>query len=163
MQHIRSHPSFPVHGPEHHSLVPAVILTCLRNSGVSVTDEQILTAAERGQSIAGGACAFFGACGAALGGGIAIAVLTGATPLDGEKRRFVQQATRSVLGDIAAYDAARCCQRDSWLALRALSKWMAERMGISLEAAARVACSQFADNRECIHRQCPLWPSGQSD
>jgi hypothetical protein len=158
MQHIRSHPSFPIHGPEHHSLVPAVILATLRNSGTPVTDEQILKAIERGKTIAGGACAFFGACGAAVGAGIAVSVLTGATPLDGEKRRFIQQATGSVLAEIAAYDAPRCCQRDSWLALRALSKLLAEEMGISLATAAPIACSQFAENKECIHESCPLWP-----
>jgi MoaA/NifB/PqqE/SkfB family radical SAM enzyme/ubiquinone/menaquinone biosynthesis C-methylase UbiE len=159
MQHIRSHPSFPIHGPEHHAMVPAVILTALRNSGVSVTDDQISTAIERGRTIAGGACAFFGACGAALGAGIAISLITGATPLDGEKRRFIQQVTRSVLKEIAAYDAARCCQRDSWLAIRALSKLLAEKMGITLTAVAPIACSQFKGNRECIHQECPLWPS----
>ena len=77
--------------------------------GNPLTDEQILTAIERGHTIAGGACAFFGACGAAIGAGIAVSVLTGATPLDGEKRRFIQQVTQSVLGDIAAYSAPRCC------------------------------------------------------
>jgi hypothetical protein len=158
MQHIRSHPSFPIHGPEHHALVPAVILAALRNSGPPVTDAQITTAIERGQSIAGGACAFFGACGAALGAGIAVSVLTGATPLDGENRRFIQQMTRSVLGDIAAYDAARCCQRDAWLAIRALSKLLPEKMGITLTATAPIVCSQFAKNKECIHNRCPLWP-----
>jgi hypothetical protein len=159
MQHIRSHPSFPVHGPEHHAMVPAVILTALRNSGTSVTDEQILTAIERGRTIAGGACAFFGACGAALGAGIAISLVIGATPLDGKKRQFIQQVTRSVLDEIAAYDAARCCQRDAWLAIRALSKLLADKMEITLKATAPIACSQFRENRECIRRQCPLWPS----
>jgi MoaA/NifB/PqqE/SkfB family radical SAM enzyme/ubiquinone/menaquinone biosynthesis C-methylase UbiE len=158
MQHIRSHPGFPIHGPEHHALVPAVILAALRNSGTPVTDAQILTAIERGQTIAGGACAFFGACGAALGAGIAVSMLTGATPLDGEKRRFIQQTTRSVLEDIAGYDAARCCQRDSWLAIRALSKLLAEQMGVTLTAAAAISCSQLGKNRECIRQRCPLWP-----
>ncbi|OPY59310.1 MAG: hypothetical protein A4E57_04742 [Syntrophorhabdaceae bacterium PtaU1.Bin034] len=67
MQTIRSHPRFRIHGPEHHSLVPAVILTALRNGGDTITDEQIMTAVQRGQTIAGGACAFLGACGAAVG------------------------------------------------------------------------------------------------
>jgi len=161
MQHIRSHPRFPIHGPEHHALVPAVILTALRNSGTPVTDTQLLTAIERGETIAGGACAFLGVCGAAVGAGIAASILTGATPLDGKKRRFVQLTTRSVLGEIAAYDAARCCQRDSWLALRATSKLLAEKMGITLKADTPAACGQYTENRECIHHRCPLWPRRQ--
>ena len=48
MQRIRSHPHFPVHGPEHHSLVPAVILAALRNAGEEVSEAHILTGIERG-------------------------------------------------------------------------------------------------------------------
>jgi MoaA/NifB/PqqE/SkfB family radical SAM enzyme/ubiquinone/menaquinone biosynthesis C-methylase UbiE len=163
MQHIRAHPRFPIHGPEHHALVPAVILTALRNSGNDISDGQILTAIERGQTIAGGACAFFGACGAAMGAGIAMSLLMGATPLDGEKRKFVQQATHSVLGEIAAWDAARCCQRDGWLALRAVSKLLAQKMGMSLTTEAGIVCRQFGENKECIHGRCPLWPGKRSE
>ena len=45
---LRSHPSFPLHGPEHHFAVPGVILACYKNSGGDVSDEDIITAIERG-------------------------------------------------------------------------------------------------------------------
>jgi hypothetical protein len=51
MQTIRSHPHFKIHGPEHHSLVPAVILTSLRNSGCDITAEQVITGIERGRPL----------------------------------------------------------------------------------------------------------------
>ena len=82
MQSIRAHPRFGMHGPEHHALVPAVILAALRNAGHVVPEERILTAIQRGQSIPGGACAFLGACGAAVGAGIAVSLLLEATPYD---------------------------------------------------------------------------------
>ena len=93
MQTIRSHPRFPLHGPEHHALVPAVILTALRNAGNDITNEQMVTGIQRGQTIAGGACAFLGVCGAAIGVGIAFSVLLAANPYDGDKRQTVQRAT----------------------------------------------------------------------
>jgi len=161
MQIIRSHPQFRIHGPEHHSLVPAVILTALRNSGNDITDEQILTAIERGQTVAGGACAFLGACGAAAGVGIAVSVLIGATPYDGKKRQIVQQATLKVLEEIASSDAPRCCQRDSWLALSAAAGIVEEKLGKFLSAKRTLACEQFQQNKECILNQCPLWPHKQ--
>jgi uncharacterized radical SAM superfamily Fe-S cluster-containing enzyme len=160
MQTIRSHSHFKIHGPEHHSLVPAVILTALRNSGNSVTDAQIMTAIQRGQTVAGGACAFLGACGAAIGVGIAVSLLLGADPYTGDKRQIVQRATQAVLGEIAAYNAPRCCQRDSWLALKAASKLLQEYAGKPL-AVHLITCEQFSENKECIHAQCPLWPSKQ--
>lgn len=159
MQVIRSHPHFRMHGPEHHSMVPAVILTALRNSGYSITDEQIMTAIERGQTIGGGSCAFLGACGAAIGVGIAASLVLGANPYDGDKRQTVQRATQIVLGRIASFNAPRCCQRDSWLALKEASMLMQKYTGKSLTVNP-FACEQFLENKECIHEQCPLWPAG---
>ncbi len=162
MRTIRSHGQFPLHGPEHHCLVPAVILSTLRNSGHPVTDSQIVTAVKRGQTVTGGSCAFLGACGAAIGVGIAVSVLTGATPYDGDKRQAVQRITQAVLGKIASYDAPRCCQRDCWLALKEAVEPLREQTGISL-AVSRFTCEQFDENKECIHDRCPLWPSNPSN
>ena len=158
MQAIRSHPRFPLHGPEHHSLVPAIILTALRNAGHDITDAQIITGIERGQTIAGGACAFIGACGAALGVGIAFSVLLGANPYEGEKRQIVQRVTQKVLGKIASYNAPRCCQRDCWLALQEASTLLEEKLGKRLTVNYPMTCEQFSKNKECVHDQCPLWP-----
>jgi hypothetical protein len=158
MQTIRRHPHFRIHGPEHHSMVPAVILTVLRNSGYSITDKQITTAIERGQTISGGACAFLGACGAAIGVGIAASLALGASPYDGDKRQTVQQATQTVLGKIASFNAPRCCQRDSWLALKEASVFMQEYTG-KLLTVKSFTCEQYSENKECIRDRCPLWQS----
>lgn len=157
MQTIRAHPRFPIHGPEHHSLVPAVILTGLRNSGQPVTDEQILTAIQRGQTISGGACGFLGACGAAIGVGIAASVLLEATPYRAGQRQTAQRATSAALRSIASYDAPRCCQRDAWLALKAASRMMCTYTGVEL-AVDCFECEQYPINKECIQERCPLWP-----
>jgi 7,8-dihydro-6-hydroxymethylpterin dimethyltransferase len=158
MQTIRSHPRFRIHGPEHHALVPAVILTALRNAGEAITDEQITTAIQRGQTIAGGACAFLGACGAAIGVGIAISIFLGANPYDGKSRQAAQQTTQRALEKIASYNAPRCCQRDSWLALQEASKLLEEQYGKVLTMNQSITtCEQFSKNKECIHGQCPLW------
>ncbi len=162
MQTIRSHARFRMHGPEHHSLVPAVILTAVRNSGGAVTKDQITTAIQRGQTVMGGACAFLGACGAATGVGIAVSLLLGASPYDGKKRQTAQQATQRVLGVIASYDAPRCCQRDCWLALREAVAILRNWPEMSFEANHPITCEQFSDNKECIHYRCPLWPSVRS-
>lgn len=144
MQTVRSHPHFRIHGPEHHSLVPAVILTALRNAGNPISDEQIMTAIQRGQTVSGGACAFLGACGAAIGVGIAVSILLGANPYDGDKRQTVQRVTQTVLGDIASYSAPRCCQRDSWLALQAASRILWQ-MGMELPSNQPISCEQSGE------------------
>lgn len=158
MQTIRSHPRFGLHGPEHHALVPAVILTVLKNAGHNITDDQILAGIQRGQTVAGGACAFMGACGAAVGAGIAFSILIGANPIDGQKRQAAQKATQQVLARIAAYNAPRCCQRDSWLAMKEIDNLLAEKFGYRLSMESTIVCEQFHQNKECIHDLCPLWP-----
>jgi len=132
MQAIRSHKSFPVHGPEHHILVPAVILTALRNNGEDITEEQIMTAVQRGRTVPGGSCGFMGVCGAATGAGIAYSILTGASPYDPELRQAVQKATAAVLEEIASYSAARCCQRDTWIALKKISELLEQNLGLNM-------------------------------
>lgn len=161
MQSIRSHPHFNIHGPEHHALVPAVILTALRNSTYEITQDQFDSAVQRGQTIAGGACAFMGACGAAIGAGIAFSVLTGATPYDGKKRQKAQKVTQTVLGIIGSYEAPRCCQRDSWLALNAIAEIIREELGKTL-VVGPIECGQYKQNKECIYQECPLWPKKAS-
>ena len=159
MQTIRSHPHFGLHGPEHHSLVPAVILTALRNSGDDISDDQILSGIRRGQTVVGGACAFLGVCGAAIGVGIAFSILLEADPYKADERQTVQQVTRKVLGKISSYNASRCCQRDVWLALEEASRLLKEVMGKTLVVEKKIVCRQFSKNKECIGDQCPLWPS----
>ncbi len=159
MQTIRAHPLFPVHGPEHHALLPAVILAALRNRGAAVTDEQIETAIQRGGSLPGGACAFLGICGAAAGVGVAVSLLLAATPYQGAGRQAAMQAVLAALSRIAAFEAPRCCQRECWLALCAAAESVRAATGICLPVEP-FACTQFNQNKECIHQQCPLWPAG---
>jgi 7,8-dihydro-6-hydroxymethylpterin dimethyltransferase len=158
MDKIRSHPGFCLHGPEHHSLVPAVILTAYRNSGATISKAEILKGIDRGAAVPGGSCAFMGACGAAIGVGIAFAVILHATPLQGKNRQTVQQITQRVLGKIAQFDAPRCCQRDCWLALQEAALLSGEILDRELVAGNHLVCQQYKKNKECIHEQCPLWP-----
>jgi 7,8-dihydro-6-hydroxymethylpterin dimethyltransferase len=158
MKKIRSSPAFPVHGPEHHSLVPAVILAAYRNSGGRLSDDRLLAGIDRGSAVPGGSCAFMGACGAAIGVGIAFSVILEADPCRAAERQSVQKVTSLVLGEIAAFEAARCCQRDSWVALRKAAALSEKYLGIQLEGDAPLICRQFSRNKECIKTQCPLWP-----
>lgn len=158
LSRIRSHSSFPLHGPEHHALVPAIILSVYRRNGGQVGDEKILTAIERGSTIAGGACSFWGMCGAAVGVGIAFALLLEATPYRARERRLVMDITREVTERVARYEAPRCCQRESWIALTCASELSKKYLPVFLPAEAPLQCKQWQRNKECIGARCPLWP-----
>jgi hypothetical protein len=154
---IRSHPAVPMHGPEHHAMVPGVILSCCRNSGGPVSDEDILAGIGRGSKVPGGACGFWGSCGAAIGAGIAAALILDATPLTPHPRQKAQAFSADVLSGIAKIVGGRCCQRETWLALSRTAALSVEYFDIALLAENDLHCNQYATNRECIRKQCPLW------
>ncbi|MFH7319660.1 DUF5714 domain-containing protein [Desulfurivibrio sp. D14AmB] len=153
---IRRHPAIPMHGPEHHALVPGVILATYRNRGGELERESIFTGIERGSRVPGGVCGFWGNCGAAAGVGIAFSILLAATPLTPEPRRQVQEITARVLGAVARISGARCCQREAWVALEEAAAISRELLPVPLLAAAKFKCEQAAANKQCIGRRCPL-------
>ncbi|HEB69153.1 MAG TPA: methyltransferase domain-containing protein [Desulfobulbus sp.] len=154
---IRSHPAVPMHGPEHHAMMPGVILAACRNSGGPVSDEDILAGIERGGKVPGGACGFWGSCGAAIGAGIAAALILDATPLTPYPRQKAQAFSADILAAVAEIIGGRCCQRETWLVLNRTAALSQAYFGLSLLAEKVLHCSQYDCNRECIRKQCPLW------
>ena len=60
-----------MHGPEHHVLVGAALLIAYAGSGGKIDREQALREMwERGRSVPGGICGFWGCCGSAVSSGI---------------------------------------------------------------------------------------------
>lgn len=154
---IRQHPSIPINGPEHHALVPGIILTTYQNITGDISASTIETGIERGRSVAGGYCAFMGICGAAVGVGIAFSLILDANPLEPEKRKVVQSTTQTVLAKIAKLRAARCCQRDSWIALKKAAALSEVYLPVPLHAKSDLVCIQKEQNKECLGRGCPLY------
>ncbi len=154
---IRSHPAIPMHGPEHHAMIPGIILACFRNCGGDIKEEAILTGISRGADIPGGVCGFWGACGAAVGAGIAVSTILAATPLTPAPRQMAQAFSAKILSVISQYRGGRCCQRETWLALQETARQAEEIFGVAIGAGGSLRCSQYTKNRECIAKQCPLW------
>ncbi|MEE4253371.1 MAG: DUF5714 domain-containing protein [Desulfuromusa sp.] len=153
---LRKHPSIPIHGPEHHALMPGIIVAAYRNSGGKVDKDLIATAIRRGGQIIGGSCAFLGVCGAATGVGVAFSLILKANPVKAEERQMVQQITQQVLQDISAFKAARCCQRDCWLGLKKAAELSEKYLPITLQADVVIGCHQRHQNKECIGMDCPV-------
>jgi hypothetical protein len=154
---IRSHPSIPMHGPEHHAMIPGILLACYRNCGGTISSKEILTAISRGAEVPGGVCGFWGACGAAIGIGIGVAAILAATPLTAGPRQLAQEFSGRILTALAARKGGRCCQRETYIALTETARLSAEKLAISLRAEAALHCDQYLRNKECIGSQCPLW------
>lgn len=158
-EQVISHPSVPMHGPEHHSMVPAIIVAAARNAGYPIPDGAIEQAITRGAKVPGGWCGSHGACGAALGVGTAISVLTGATPLTGETRALANAGTAFTLERLLD-GHPRCCKRASRNALTTAVTFLKERMGITLDNIEPIKCAYYHRNKECVKDDCPYYPPG---
>jgi hypothetical protein len=159
MGQVRAHPSMAMHGPEHHAMVPAVILAACGNSGMELTDTQIARAVGRGLSVAGGSCGYLGTCGAAVGVGIALGILLDSSPVVPDARQAIQSAVAETLAIIASHRAARCCRRDCSLALQAAAEIIPRYLPARPRAAAVEVCDQIQANPECLGPSCPLHPA----
>ncbi|MFC1952313.1 DUF5714 domain-containing protein [Chloroflexota bacterium] len=153
---VMSHPSVPMHGPEHHAMVPAVIIAAVKNAGYSVPNRAIDEAVGRGARVPGGWCGFFGACGAAIGVGIAVSLLGAATPMTGKPRSLAMEATSYVLSRMVD-GYLRCCKRASRMALEAAVKFLQDRMGIVLGKGETISCAYSGRNLECPRDGCPYY------
>jgi hypothetical protein len=157
-ERIRSHPSIALHGPEYHAMIPGIVLCTYRNLGGGISKKVIETGIMRGKNVAGGFCGFMGVCGAAIGVGIAFSLILDANPVKAWERSTVQSVTHAVLSEIAGLKAARCCQRDGYIALIKAAEFSNRYLPVALKAGHRLVCRQTHLNKECLGRTCVLHP-----
>ena len=156
LEKVMAHPAVPMHGPEHHAMVPAIIVTAVKNTGYPMPEGAIEKAIERGSKVPGGWCGFYGACGAGIGVGTAVSVITGATPLTGKERGLANEATAYALGKMVD-NGPRCCKRASRNALKAAVEFLKAKMNISLNTNIEIKCHYVPRNGECIKAACPYY------
>lgn len=146
-----------VHGPEHHVMVGAALLTAYKNAGGRIDLKEALGEMyRRGKQVPGGACGFWGACGAGISAGQFLAIATGSTPLAKEPWGLSNRMTASALDRIGAVGGPRCCKRNSWLSILAAVDFVRENLGIEMERKMPV-CNFSQKNNQCIGNRCPFF------
>jgi MoaA/NifB/PqqE/SkfB family radical SAM enzyme/SAM-dependent methyltransferase len=158
---MRASHLFPLHGPEHHALVPAAFLTAYRNQFGEPPQGRIEAAVERGAKLPGGTCAYWGGCAAALGIGIAFASILRATPLSHDERGTVQTIVSDILARLGKFANPRCCRRESYLSLHMGCELSRRYLPHALDCGPLPPCDQMALNRECLGGGCPLHPANR--
>lgn len=149
-----------MHGPEHHIMVGAALITAYKNAGGNVDLSKALTEMNsRGKTVPGGVCGFWGACGAGISTGMYMSIVTKATPLAKEAWGLSNQMTSKALGKIGANGGPRCCKRDSYLAISEAVHFTKENLGIEMELS-EIICSRSVLNNQCIQDRCPFHRKG---
>lgn len=158
LEAMMSMPFCHMHGPEHHVMVGAALLTACKNAGGEVELEKALPEMyRRGRQIPGGACGFWGACGAGISTGIYISIVTGSTPLAGDAWGLANRMTSEALAAVGSVGGPRCCKRDSYLVVREAVRFTAENLGVVMELG-EIRCSRSGMNNQCIRGRCPFFP-----
>lgn len=164
MQKLMEDPYIYMHGPEHHVMVGAALLTAYKNcNGFKDCEvQEVFTKAlnemkVRGGEYPGGACGLWGCCGAAVSTGIFMSIITKATPLTGNSWKLSNQMTSRALGALADLGGPRCCKRDSFTAAKAAVEFVKEKLGVEMELPGKIECGFSAENQQCLKKHCPYY------
>lgn len=146
-----------IHGPEHHILDGAVLLTAFYNAGGNIDLVKSLEdMLERGTAMPGATCGLWGVCGAVNSCGAALSIIDGTGPLTedsswGKHMKFTSKA----LGKLAEVGGPRCCKRDAFLTLQEAVAYINENYNVKLEQS-DIKCTYSKKNQQCLKERCPF-------
>ena len=147
-----------LHGPEHHILDGAAILTAFYNAGGEIDLQNSLTELmKRGLQMPGATCGMWGVCGAVSSMGAALSIIDGTGPLSaddswGKHMEFTSKA----LGSLAQVGGPRCCKRDAFLSFQKAIEHINENYNVQMESS-RIECYFSDKNEQCIKEKCPFY------
>jgi len=148
-------PGLKMHGPEYHSIVPAILVTAYQNKNQIHDPAAVKEAIRRGKEIAGGSCGYSGGCGAALGTGIAASIIEKATPMSTAPRGNALKASGQALLAISRHGGPRCCKRDAVTSMETFIQNSDYFHDVSISS---YVCKQFMNNKDCLGINCPYFP-----
>lgn len=156
---LMKNPKIKMHGPEHHFLVPAVLLSAYYNKmkDFKKKENKIKESRNRAEKILGGFCGSHGICGAAVGTGIFISLITDATPLSEKEWKLSNQITAENLLTIAEWGGPRCCKRDTFLAIIGAKKFLRKYFGFTMKIDKNIHCEFTKFNQECKTTDCMFY------
>jgi len=158
IQKLMDQPFCHMHGPEHHIMVGSALLTAYKNAGGNIDLQSALMEMQaRGKQVPGGACGFWGACGAGVSAGMFVSIVTGATPLAEEAWGLSNQMTSAALRAIGKLGGPRCCKRNSYCAIAEAITFTKKHLGVEMEWA-KIQCIHYTQNNQCIGKRCPFSP-----
>ncbi|PLX06619.1 MAG: SAM-dependent methyltransferase [Marinilabiliales bacterium] len=152
---IMNHQSIKLHGPEHHFLVPAVMLTTYYNF-IGDSDKikpSLAKAKKRSANVLGGFCGFYGTCGAGMGNGIFLSIVLNSNPLSGDEYSTVNMITGKTLIKVAEAGGPRCCKRNTFIAMETAVEFLKQKFDLELPLS-DIKCKFSFAIKECKFTDC---------
>ena len=153
------HPAITMHGPEHHYLVACVLLATLKNSGkFNIGENSFDEALGRIRKIPYGSCGLLGACGAAVGVGVAISIATKANWMSNKERSLSMRSVSEVSKKISEIGGPRCCKASTFVSLELAARFLESNLGVKISPTENLGPCEFAGNNEdCLKNRCPYY------
>ncbi len=147
-----------MHGPEHHVLDGAAILTAFYNAGGKIDlQNSLYELMKRGLQMPGATCGLWGVCGAVSSMGAALSIIDGTGPLSsdvtwGKHMEFTSKA----LCSLSRVGGPRCCKRDAFLSFQKAIEYINDNFDVELESGS-IECGFSEKNEQCIKERCPFY------
>lgn len=147
-----------MHGPEHHVLDGAALLTAFYNAGGRIELRECLNELmKRGLQMPGATCGMWGVCGAVSSMGAAFSIIDGTGPLStddswGKHMEFTSKALQS----LSQVGGPRCCKRDAFLTFQNAIEYINDNYDVKLQSN-KIECSFSEKNGQCIKEKCPFY------
>lgn len=158
---LLSHPSIPMLGCENALVVPASLMTSLRNNGVEVEDKDLIEAMDRTREQSKPPyCALTGGCGVALGLGATISVLVGAQCPKDRSSAITMHSLARTLETMANDVGPMCCKGFVRTAIGVAHNVLKEYLEIDLPLRRDSISCTFSDRHPhgCREGKCQYYP-----
>jgi len=147
-----------IHGPEHHVLDGAALLTAFSNAGGKIDlQNSLYELMRRGLQMPGATCGMWGVCGAVSSMGAALSIIDGTGPLSldaswGKHMEFTSEALYS----LSQVGGPRCCKRDAYLSFQKAIQYVNKNYDVELQNK-KIECCFSEKNEQCIKEKCPFY------
>ena len=161
---IMNSPLIKMRGPEHHFIVPAVLLTCTHNLSGNPADlnEKLILAEKKVKDEIQSNCTWsFGNCGAAIGTGIFLSIYEGFNSGTDTEWYSSNSIIAESLKRIAESHGPRCCKRDTYISLESAAEFLLTKFDIHLPLS-EGKCTFSLRNNSCGREDCEFYNIGYS-
>lgn len=145
-----------IHGPEHHFLDGACILTAFKNCGGDIClDEGLAWMSEQSIKMPGAICGYWGVCGAVTSVGAALSFIDKTGPLSRDDWGKHMELTSHTLMKLSSTGGPRCCKRDAFFAIQSVTEYINANYDVTIPQS-NIKCIFGSENPQCLGNNCPF-------
>ncbi len=154
---IMNSPLVNMHGPEHHYILPSVMLTVTpKNKLSNKTLKELLEIADEriSKEVCVDCSTATETCGAAMGAGIFIEIINGLNEKKDDKlNNLSKELTDKCFAKIKEHGGPKCCKRDTYFSIQTSIDFLKEKYGITLPQS-KAKCTFSLRNKSCGLEKC---------